>query len=46
MPLENIKLVISNIPLRDIDMAKFAGDVRCWLNLENPDLAAEKLGRV
>jgi uncharacterized membrane protein YqiK len=46
MPLENIKLVISNIPLRDIDMAKFAGDVRCWLNIENPDLAAEKLGRV
>jgi len=46
VPLENIKLVISNIPLRDIDMAKFAGDVRCWLNLENPDLAAEKLGRV
>jgi uncharacterized membrane protein YqiK len=46
LPLENIKLVISNIPLRDIDMAKFAGDVRCWLNLENPDLAAEKLGRV
>lgn len=46
VPLENIKLVISNIPLRDIDMAKFAGDVRCWLNLENPDLAAEKLGRM
>jgi uncharacterized membrane protein YqiK len=46
LPLENIKLVISNIPLRDIDMAKFAGDVRCWLNIENPDLSAEKLGRV
>ncbi len=46
LPLENIKLVIPNIPLRDIDMAKFAGDVRCWLNIENPDLAAEKLGRV
>ena len=46
LPLENIKLVISNIPLRDIDMAKFAGDVRCWLNIENPDLAAEKLGKV
>jgi uncharacterized membrane protein YqiK len=46
LPLENIKLVISNIPLRDIDMAKFAGDVRCWLNIENPDLAAEKLGRI
>jgi uncharacterized membrane protein YqiK len=46
LPLENIKLVIPNIPLRDIDMAKFAGDVRCWLNIENPDLAAEKLGKV
>jgi uncharacterized membrane protein YqiK len=46
LPLENIKLVIPNIPLRDVDMAKFAGDVRCWLNIENPDLAAEKLGRV
>ena len=46
LPLENIKLVIPNIPMRDIDMAKFAGDVRCWLNIENPDLAAEKLGKV
>lgn len=46
LPLENIKLVIENIPLRDIDMAKFGGDVRCWLNIENPDLAAEKLGKV
>jgi len=46
LPLENIKLNIENIPLRDIDMAKFNGDVRCWLSIENPDLAAEKLGKV
>lgn len=46
LPLENIKLNIENIPLRDKDMAKFNGDVRCWLSIEDPNLAAEKLGKV
>ena len=46
LPLENIKLEIPDISLRDKKMAKFLGDVRCWLNIENPQLAAEKLGLV
>jgi flotillin len=46
LPLENIKIEIEDISLRDIDMAKFLGDVRVWLSIENPDLAAEKLGKV
>jgi uncharacterized membrane protein YqiK len=46
LPLENVKIVIADISLRDKDMAKFLGDVRVWLSIENPDLAAEKLGKV
>lgn len=46
LPLENIKLDIADIPLRDIDMAKFCGEVRCWISIEDPSLAAEKLGKV
>lgn len=46
LPLENIKLEIADISLRDKDMAKFLGDVRVWLSIEDPDLAAEKLGKV
>ncbi|MGA2309930.1 MAG: SPFH domain-containing protein [Candidatus Bathyarchaeia archaeon] len=44
LPLGIVKLQIENISLRDSDMAKFLGDVRVWLNIENPELAAEKLG--
>lgn len=44
LPLGIVKLQIENISLRDTDMAKFLGDVRVWLNIENPELAAEKLG--
>lgn len=46
LPLENVKMNIENIPLRDKDMAKFLGDVRCWVSIEDPHLASEKLGDV
>lgn len=45
LPLDLVKLEIQNISLRDTDMAKFLGDVRVWLNIEDPELAAEKLGK-
>jgi len=46
LPLENIQIQINNIPLRDKDMAKFSSDVRCYLNIFDPVLAAERLGEV
>lgn len=46
LPLENIKFEIPHIPLRDKDMAKYCGDVRCWISIEDPELAAEKLGKI
>ncbi len=46
LPLENIQIQINDIPLRDKDMAKFSGDVRCYLNISDPVLAAERLGEV
>ncbi len=46
LPLENIQIQINDIPLRDKDMAKFAADVRCFLNIVDPILASERLGKV
>jgi len=46
IPLENIRIEINNIPLRDQLMAKFSGDVVCFLSVIDPLLAAEKLGRI
>jgi len=46
LPLENIRIEIDNIPLRDQLMAKFSGDVICYLSVVDPLLAAEKLGRI
>jgi flotillin len=46
LPLENIQIQINDIPLRDKDMAKFAADVRCFLNIFDPILASERLGKV
>jgi flotillin len=46
MPLENIRIEIDSIPLRDQLMAKFSGDVICFLSVVDPLLAAEKLGRI
>ena len=46
LPLENIQIQINDIPLRDKDMAKFSADVRCFLNILDPILASERLGKV
>ena len=46
MPLENIKLEIRNISLRDKDIAKFRCDVVCWVTIADPILAAERLGKL
>ncbi|MDQ1280614.1 MAG: flotillin [Thermoproteota archaeon] len=46
IPLENIRIKIDSIPLRDQLMAKFSGDVICYLSVVDPLLAAEKLGRI
>lgn len=46
IPLENIRIEIDSIPLRDQLMAKFSGDVICFLSVVEPLLAAEKLGRI
>ncbi len=46
IPLQNIRIEIDNIPLRDQLMAKFSGDVECFLSVVDPLLAAEKLGEI
>jgi len=46
IPLKNIRIEIDNIPLRDKLMAKFSGDVICFLSVVDPLLAAEKLGKI
>ncbi len=46
IPLENIRIEIDGIPLRDQLMAKFSGDVVCFLSVVDPLLAAEKLGEI
>ncbi|MDH5482381.1 MAG: SPFH domain-containing protein [Candidatus Bathyarchaeota archaeon] len=46
LPLENIQLKIDNIAFRDKDLAKFSCDVVCWVNVQDPILAAERLGKV
>jgi flotillin len=46
IPLENIKIEIQDIPLRDRDMAKFLADVRCFLNVQDHITASERLGKI
>lgn len=46
IPIENIQLGVDDIPLRDKSMAKFEGDVVSWLNIIDPLLAAERLGKI
>lgn len=46
IPLENIKMEINDIPLRDSLLAKFSGDVRVYLNVIDPIVAAERLGKI
>ncbi len=44
LPLRNKQLYIENIPLRDRDLAKFICDVTCWINIDDPIKAAERIG--
>jgi len=46
IPIENIQLAVDDVPLRDKAMAKFEGDVVAWLNIVDPLLAAERLGKI
>jgi len=46
IPIENIQLTVDDVPLRDKNMAKFESDVVAWLNIIDPLLAAERLGRI
>jgi flotillin len=43
IPLENLQIKVDNIPLRDMNMAKFAGDVVAWLNITDPLQASERV---
>lgn len=44
LPLRNKQLYIDDIPLRDSKLAKFVCDVACWVNIEDPVKAAERIG--
>ena len=46
IPIENIQVQVDDVPLRDKNMAKFEGDVVAWLNVADPLLAAERLGKL
>lgn len=46
LPLEIIKMDIDNVQLHDVDFAPFIGDFRCWIVIEDPVLAAERLGDI
>jgi flotillin len=45
IPLENMQISIEGIPLRDMNMAKFLGDVVAWLNITDPLMASERVGQ-
>jgi len=46
LPIENIQIQVEDVPLRDKNMAKFLGDVVAWLNIVDPLLASERLGKL
>jgi uncharacterized membrane protein YqiK len=46
IPIENVQLNVNDIPLRDKEMAKFEGDVVAWLNINDPLMASERVGKV
>lgn len=43
LPLSNIAIPTDNIKLNDINMAKFICDIMCFVNIDNIDLAVERL---
>lgn len=43
LPLSNIDIPTDNIKLNDINMAKFVCDIMCFINIDNIELAVERL---
>lgn len=41
--LENVKYELTQIELRDQNLAPFTCDITCWFKISDPELAAEKL---
>jgi len=46
LPLENIKIEIGDIALRDINVARFKCDIVCWVVINDPVMAAERIGEI
>jgi len=46
IPLENLQIGVDDLPLRDKSMAKFEADAVAWLNIIDPLLASERLGKI
>lgn len=44
IPIENVKILVNDITLRDSNYAPFIADVMCWVNIIDPLLAAERYG--
>lgn len=44
LPLTNIRIDVPDVKLNDSNMAKFMSDIVCFVNIENPMLAAERTG--
>lgn len=43
LPLSNLSIPTDNIKLNDINMAKFICDIMCFVNIDNIELAVERL---
>ncbi len=43
LPLSNLAIPTDNIKLNDINMAKFICDIMCFVNIDNIELAVERL---
>jgi len=46
LPLEIIKMEIDNVELHDEEYAPFMADIRCWVVIEKPLKAAERIGDI
>jgi flotillin len=44
IPIENVKITVDDITLRDLNYAPFIADVIGWINVVDPLLAAERYG--
>ena len=43
LPLSNLAIPVNDVKLNDKDMAKFVTDIMCFVNIENLELAVERL---